>query len=85
MYMHSNERKVPVHVSQRGIEERKNFNKRTNSRIYLECQINQVKILIFMVFILSIDKSDFFGTKHVHQTTFLFIQLYTNKNKYMYW
>lgn len=41
--MHSNERKVPVHVSQRGIEERKNFNKRTNSRIYLECQINQVK------------------------------------------
>lgn len=43
MYMHSKERKVPVHVSQRGIEERKNFNKRTNSRIYLECQIKQVK------------------------------------------
>lgn len=43
MHMHSNERKVAVHVSQRGIEERKNFNKRTNSRIYLECQINQVK------------------------------------------
>lgn len=43
MYMHSKERKVPVHVSQRGIEERKNFIKRTNSRIYLECQINQVK------------------------------------------
>lgn len=42
MHMHSNERKVPVHVSQRGIEERKNFIKRTNSRIYLECQINQV-------------------------------------------
>lgn len=41
--MHSKERKVPVHVSQRGIEERKNFNKRTNSRIDLECQINQVE------------------------------------------
>lgn len=87
--MHSNERKVPVHVSQRGIEERKNFNKRTNSRIYLECQINQVKHCkntYFGVYLkYRIDKSDFFCTKHVHQTTFLFIQLYTNKNKYMYW
>lgn len=81
--MHSNERKVPVHVSQRGIEERKNFNKRTNSRIYLECQINQVKHCKNTYF--GVYLKDFFGTKHVHQTTFLFIQLYTNKYKYMYW